>query len=259
MYFISKFIWVIFAPLNFLVILLVIGFLFNLIGKKIFSKIIYIFSLLFFILVGIFPTGNLLLFKLEQYYQPPSIIPNYIDGVLILGGPSSAKLTIDYNQVSFNEAGERLIESIKIIKNNNPKKIIFSGGSIKQTFNNSHAYVANKFYSEMGIDISQITFEFKSRNTYENILFSKKIAQPKKDEIWLIITSSFHMRRAMNISKKLEWKFIAYPVDFRTGKELISLKPNFNLLENFNSFNLASHEIVGLISYFILGRSSKIF
>ena len=88
---------------------------------------------------------------------------------------------------------------------------------------------------------------------------SKKIAQPKKDEIWLIITSSFHMRRAMNISEKLEWKFIPYPVDFRTGKELISLKPNFSLLENFNSFNLASHEIVGLISYFILGRSSKIF
>ena len=43
---------------------------------------------------------------------PHENIPNYIDGVLILGGPSSAKLTIDYNQVSFNEAGERLIYAL---------------------------------------------------------------------------------------------------------------------------------------------------
>ena len=109
------------------------------------------------------------------------------------------------------------------------------------------------------IAILQISGSCLLQNAGLNGIKNSPNEQPKKDEIWLIITSSFHMRRAMNISEKLEWKFIPYPVDFRTGKELTSLKPNFSLLENFNSFNLASHEIVGLISYFILGRSSKIF
>ena len=259
MYFISKFIWLFFTPLNFIILLLTVGLLFNLINKKLLSKIFYIFSLMYFILVGVFPTGGLLLFKLEQYYQSPPIIPNNIAGILILGGPTSVGLTVAHNQVSFNEAGERLTESVKIINKYNPEKIIFSGGSQKQTFNDSHSYVAKKFFSEMGIDVSKINFEFKSRNTYENILFSKQIAHPKKNEKWLIITSSFHMKRTMNIAEKIEWDFIPYPVDFRSGKKLTSFKPSFDLLENFNSFNLAFHEIVGLITYYILGRTNKIF
>ena len=259
MYFISKFIWLFLTPLNFIIILFATGLLFSLINKKLLSKIFYIFSLMLFILIGIFPTGNLLLFKLEQYYQSPSIIPNNITGILILGGPTSVGLTVAHNQVSFNEAGERLTESIKIIRKYNPKIIIFSGGSQKQTFNDSHSYVAKRFFSEMGIDVSQINFEFKSRNTYENILFSKKIAHPKKNEKWLIITSSFHMKRAMNIAEKIEWNFTPYPVDFRSGNKFTSFKPSFSLLENFNSFNLAFHEIVGLISYYMLGRTNKIF
>ena len=226
---------------------------------KIFSRIFYIISLFFFILVGVFPTGELLLFKLEQHYPAPAMIPDNIDGVLILGGPTNIRLTILHKQVSFNDAGERLTESTKIIKLYNPKKIIFSGGTKKQTFDSSHSYVAEKFFSEIGVDTSKIIFEFKSRNTYENILFSKKIAKPKKDENWLLITSSFHMNRAINVAEKLNWQFIPYPVDFRTGKSFTSFKPSFRLLGNFNYFDLASHEIVGLISYYILGRSIKVF
>ena len=110
----------------------------------------------------------------------------------------------------------------------------------------------------MGIDISYIIFESKSRNTFENILFSKKIINPRESENWLLVTSSFHMSRAINVAEKLDWKFIPYPVDFRTSKKFISFKPGFALLDNFNSFNLASHEVVGLLSYYLLGRSSKI-
>ena len=112
----------------------------------------------------------------------------------------------------------------------------------------------------MEIDINKVLFESKSNNTYENILFSKKIINPKKNEKWLLITSAFHMSRAMNIAEKLEWEFIPYPVDFRVGRDKIKFVPNFTkILQNFNTFNLASHEIVGLISYYYLGRTSKIF
>jgi len=259
MYFISKFIWLIFSPLNFLAILLIISFFFKVIKIKIFSRIFFIISLFFFILVGVFPTGNLLLFKLEQQYQTPSMIPDKIDGILILGGSTNVGLTILHEQVSFNDAGERLTESANTIRKHNPKKIIFSGGTKKQTFDSSHSYVAKRFFSEIGVDTNKIIFEFKSRNTYENILFSKKIAKPKKDENWLLITSSFHMNRAINVAEKLNWQFIPYPVDFRTGKSFTSFKPSFRLLDNFNYFDLASHEILGLISYYILGRSIKVF
>ncbi|SVE32519.1 uncharacterized protein METZ01_LOCUS485373, partial [marine metagenome] len=162
---------------------------------------------------------------------------------------------------SFNEAGERLTEAIKLIKIYNSSKIIFSGGSGSLNANTlTHAFVAKKFFLEMEIDINKVFFESKSNNTYENILFSKNIINPKKNEKWLLVTSSFHMTRAMNIAEKLEWEFIPYPVDFRVGRDKIKFVPNFTkILQNFNTFNLASHEIVGLISYYYLGRTSKIF
>ncbi len=250
MYFFSKIIWVVLNPLNLLLIFLIIGFFFKIINMKIISKSFYALSLIFFVIVGIFPTGNIILSKLEKSYPALTTLPSHLDGILILGGPSGPGLTREHGQVSFNEAGERLTESVKLIKNYQSSKIIFSGGS--------HTYVAKKFFSEMDIDVSDIIFESKSRNTFENILFSKKIINPKEFENWLLVTSSFHMSRAINVAEKLNWKFIPYPVDFRTSKKLISFKPGLALLDNFNSFNLASHEVTGLISYYLLGRSSKI-
>ena len=254
MYLFSKLIWVVLNPLNLLLIILIIGFFFKTINMKIVSKTFFTLSLIFFVIVGIFPTGSLILSKLEKNYPALTILPSYVDGILILGGPSSPGLTREHDQVSFNEAGERLTESVKLIKNYQSSKIIFSGGFGELP----HTYVAKKFFSEMGIDISYIIFESKSRNTFENILFSKKIINPKESENWLLVTSSFHMSRAINVAEKLDWKFIPYPVDFRTSKKFISFKPGFALLNNFNSFNLASHEVVGLLSYYLLGRSSKI-
>jgi len=255
MYIFSKLIWIILSPLNLLLIFLIIGFFFKLINMRTVSITFYIVSLIFFVTVSIFPTGNLILFKLESRYPALTTLPSHIDGILILGGPSRPDLTRDHGQVSFNEAGERLTESVRLIKNYSSSKIIFSGGFGKL----SHSYVAKKFFSEMGIDISNMIFEIKSRNTFENILFSKKIINPKKSENWLLVTSSFHMSRAINVAEKLDWKFIPYPVDFRTSNKFINFKPTLNFLGNINSFNLASHEVVGLISYYLLGRSSKLF
>ena len=90
--------------------------------------------------------------------------------------------------------------------------------------------------------------------------FSRDIINPKNNEKWLLVTSSFHMTRAMNIAEKLKWNFIPYPVDFRTGKGKVKFVPTFSrVLQNFNTFNLVSHEIVGLISYYFLGRTNKIY
>ena len=255
MYLFSKLIWIVLSPLNLLLIFLVIGIFFMIINMRIVSITFYTISIVFFITVSVFPTGNLILFKLESSYPALTKPPLHIDGILILGGPSNPALTRDHGQVSFNEAGERLTESVRLIKNYSSAKIIFAGGFSKL----SHSYVAKKFFSEMGIDVSNIIFESKSRNTFENMLYSKKIINPKKSENWLLVTSAFHMSRAINVADKLGWTFIPYPVDFRTSNKFINFKPSLDFLDNINSFDLASHEVVGLISYYLLGRSSKLF
>ena len=138
-------------------------------------------------------------------------------------------------------------------------KIIFAGGS-GSIFDQelTHADVARNFFEQLNINTEKIIFESKSRNTYENIFYSKKLAKPSLDENWIIVTSASHMIRATNIGKKLGWKFIPYAVDFQAGKKIIWI-PSIYFLTNMNRFNSSSHEWIGLIAYYIMGRTNKIY
>ena len=49
-------------------------------------------------------------------------------------------------------------------------------------------------------------------------------------------------------------KLIAYCKDKK-----IKFKPGFNLLSNLTSFQQASHEWLGLLSYYFLNRTDRIF
>ena len=110
----------------------------------------------------------------------------------------------------------------------------------------------------MGVDIGKIIFEEKSRNTYENILFSKNIAQPKKNENWLVITSAFHLKRVMNVAEKLKWQLIPYATDFNYPKKF-KFGISINFLYNLSQFQTATHEWIGLVYYYLTGKSDKIF
>ena len=260
LYDLSKFIWLFLSPLNLIILLFLLYFFLKLINFKNTSKFVLVLIFSFFIIVAILPTGIYLLVKLETKYSNLKKLPEIVDGILILGGPSNPSLTEKYDQVSFNSHGERLTESIKIINKYKSAKVIFSGGSELSGFNNTHSYVAKKFFEEMGIKKNRVIYESKSRNTYENIIFSKKIAKPKSDETWILITSAFHMPRSLNIAKKQKWNFIPYSVDYQTSGDQTNFKITiFKILENINFFDLASHEWVGLISYYILKRSNSIY
>ena len=113
----------------------------------------------------------------------------------------------------------------------------------------------------MGINTDKIIFENKSRNTYENFIFSEEFIGNTKKEKWLLITSAYHMKRAMGVAKKLNLNLVPYPVDFMLNK-------NFSwrfwyhkiyFLNNMNDFQLAAHEYIGLIAYYLSKKSNIMY
>ena len=58
--------------------------------------------------------------------------------------------------------------------------------------------------------------EDKSRNTVENALFARQIAMPKPGDRWLLVTSAYHMPRAIGVFRHAGFPVEAYPVDWRT-------------------------------------------
>ena len=64
---------------------------------------------------------------------------------------------------------------------------------------------------------SRLTLEDRSRNTIENAVYSKALAQPKPGERWLLVTSALHMPRAMGAFRQAGFAVEAYPVDYQTN------------------------------------------
>ena len=258
-FYLSKILWLIFNPFNifiFITLLSIFLYFFNL--RRV-SLIIFLINFIFIAFISFIPIGSFLIYKIEKEYHSHIKIPEIVDGILILGGATDPLLFKEYDQISLNDSAERLVESVMIIKKFEKAKVIFSGGSgVVNRPELSHSQVAKSFYTKMGIEIEKIIFEDDSINTYENIIYSKKIANPKINENWLLITSASHMKRALLIADKNNWKFIPYAVDFKNIKDF-KLIPNLNLLTNLNTFHQGSHEWLGLFAYYLMGRTDKVF
>lgn len=105
----------------------------------------------------------------------------------------------------------RIEKGIEKKKRHLKSKIIFSGGQGEnESISEGEAmatYALNK-----GVDEASILVEKTSVNTYENLLFSKKIIDqdfghgPKRKPKCLIVTSDFHVLRALMLGKELSFK-----------------------------------------------------
>jgi uncharacterized SAM-binding protein YcdF (DUF218 family) len=88
----------------------------------------------------------------------------------------------------------------------------------------AEAKFAARLLESLGIARSRITLEDRSRNTLENAVFSKAIVQPKPGERCLLVTSAYHMPRAIGVFRKAGFPVEPYPVDWRTvGREIVNL------------------------------------
>ena len=258
-FYLSKILWLILNPFNIFIFVILLSIFLYFVKLRRLSLIIFLINFVFIALISFLPIGSYLIYNIEKEYHSYIKPPDQVDGILILGGATNPLLYNEYDQISLNGSSERLVESVFIIKKFDKAKVIFSGGSgIVNRPDFDHAQVAKSFYKKIGIKIDKIIFEDNSRNTYENIIYSKKIANPKINENWLLITSASHMKRAVLIADKNNWKLIPYAVDFKNIKDF-KLIPNLNLLTNLNTFQQGSYEWLSLVAYYFMGRTDKVF
>src|SRR5262245_7885810 len=93
----------------------------------------------------------------------------------------------------------------------------------------------------------QVAFlEDRSRNTLENAVFSKAIVQPKPGERWLLVTSAYHMPRAIGVFRKAGFPVEPYPVDLRTHWIEIGPPLFVTMRDGLWRTDTAVHEWVGL-------------
>ena len=113
--------------------------------------------------------------------------------------------------------------------------------------------------SALGIPASRLILESRSRNTSENVAFTRDLVQPTPDDTWLLVTSAFHMPRAIGLFRKAGFPVVPWPVDYRTsGEEGIGVFRD-NVLDSLQTTTTAVREWCGLVAYKFTGRIDSVF
>ena len=211
------------------------------------------------LLVAVLPLGPWLILPLENRFPTVARLPDRVDGIVALGGAVSQLLTEAHGQPALNGAAERMTEFVALARLHPEAKLVFTGGSALIDYPElKETTVARQLFASLGMDVTHIVFEDRSRNTYENALYTRDLMKPKPGETWVLITSAFHMPRAYGCFSRVGWKVLPYPVDYMTlGEYRLTL--DFGLASGLNAVGFAIHEWVGLLAYRLVGRTDALF
>jgi uncharacterized SAM-binding protein YcdF (DUF218 family) len=210
-------------------------------------------------ILGLSPMGNALMIPLEQRFPPWDAAHGPPDGIIVLGGAISPDLSLARNEVVLNEAAERLTVAAELARRYPNARILFSGGSGELIPGESEAPFAFRLLQTLAVPRDRILLEDRSRNTFENAVYSKQIAQPMPGERWLLVTSAYHLPRAVGVFRKVGFPVEPYPVDWRTRGIEDALRPFETVGDGLRRVDTAVREWVGLAVYWMTGRTSELF
>ena len=254
-FYLSKILNFVINPLHILslIILIKLFIIFFLESKKLvifFSKLFLILFLFF----GYTPLSNFLLSTMEDYIQPSKYPVQQLTGVVVLGGSFDSGLkSKERNEISLNSSAERLTKALEIYKKNPRLLILFSGfsGELKPQ-GWSESDMARKFFLDQGVKLDNLIFENQSRNTFENIKYSKDIIANYKGT-WGLITSASHMPRSFFTFKKHGLILEPINVDYKTGTSRM-FWINFDISSGLSNWSIILHELIGISYYKITNK-----
>ena len=256
----SKALWLFLAPVNLLLVAAFIGAALS--GGRFMraGRRLAMAAITLLLIIGVAPLGTWLIAPLEDRFPPPpaSMPPPY--GIIVLGGAIDDDLGRARHQVILGDGAARLTEAVALARRFPQVRLVYTGGS-NSLFSavSSEARDAGALLTALGVDPTRITLEERSRNTDENARFTRDLVHPEPSQTWLLVTSAWHMPRAMALFRNAGFNVVADPVDYRSRGDLGDWRLNADPTRGFALFDLAVHEWVGLFAYRASGKIVSIF
>jgi len=257
-YYASKVLWVLAQPSNLLLLLVVAGALALSLRRHRLAARLLCPAALALLIIGLMPIGKWLMLPLENRFPRLAEPPDRVDGIIVLGGAVDLAVAESRGLIAFKEGAERNIALVELAERYPEAKVVFTGGHGEIVDPGiTEADVMREFARRQGLD-GRVIFEDRSRNTYENAVLSKPLGAPVPGERWLLVTSASHMPRSVGVFRQVGWPVIAYPVDYRTrdGFEILAIP---YAAKRWIEFDEATKAWVGLVAYWMTGRSSALF
>lgn len=240
--FISPFIW-------FLVLLFLALFIKKKKLKRLFT-ILLIFVLWFFSNSFIF--DNVVRLWEVNPVQLSELDSSYEYGI-VLGGIAS--YSEDYQRTFFTGSTDRIMQTLYLYKSGIIKKIVIVGGSYRILHKeHKEAEFLKEYLIHLGIPEEDILTETESRNTHENAENAAALLQSDLDKKMLLVTSSFHIRRAKGCFEKEGFTVDVFPA--QPMSSVGPFDPASLIVPHagvFGGWNLMLKEILGYVTYKVSG------
>jgi uncharacterized SAM-binding protein YcdF (DUF218 family) len=236
-------------PMSWIVIALAASFFIKRWTKKL--RLASLIILLFF--------GNtVILNEVKLLWDTPITLDQDLDHykyAVVLGG--YAYYSPENDRIAFAKSGDRLFQGLRLLKSDYVDQLILSGGSGYVLFPELKESLYTGSYLE-AIDISadEVILESESRNTRENALYTYNLVKENgyENEPIILITSAYHMRRAIATFEKLGLNVIPYPAEPSFSERNYTIDtmilPSASAL---NEWNVLFHEWMGYVSYSLSG------
>ncbi len=191
--------------------------------------------------------GNAMIATLEtQVPGDPRALPK-ADVAIVLGGAVSNPVP-PREEPELNESVDRVWHAARLYRTGLVQRIVVVGGNL---FHGAvpEAELIQRLLVELGVPAGAIELGTTSRNTYENALEAKAIMRRRPFESALLVTSAWHMPRALAIFKKAEIPVIPAACDFRGGDAAYDSLLGY--LPHARAFAMTSEAIREWMGYYV--------
>ncbi len=155
---------------------------------------------------------------LEWQYLPPVEYPA-AEVIVVLGG-GTQPAEYPRQMVELNSAGERVLYAAHLYQQGKADYLLLSGGTLGWSERDgSPAQEMALLLESLGVPAQALWLEPFSRNTYENAQNSAKILKEKGIDKILLVTSAWHMPRAVRLFEAQGLQVVPVPVDYEVTQQ----------------------------------------
>ena len=157
--------------------------------------------------------ADFLMGTLEDDYKPRALskVPE-ADAIVILGGATRGDAHFS-TMGDLNQHADRLTYGLQLYQAGKAPWILLSGGGSEQERPESE--IMYDYLELMGVPKGSMLRERESRTTQENAVYSGILLQGKGVQRILLVTSAFHMRRAVPLFERQGLEVVPAPTDYQ--------------------------------------------
>ncbi|WP_243391600.1 YdcF family protein [Pseudohalioglobus lutimaris] len=186
-----------------------------------------------------------LMASLEDQYPPKamSVLPA-AEAIVVLGGATRGDTHMS-SMADLNARADRLTHAVALYKANKAPLVLLSGGAPEGS--RAEALQMADFLELMGVPRTALLLEQQSRDTRQNASYSGVLLEARGVKRILLVTSAFHLRRAVPLFEREGLTVIPAPADFQ---QLVAEPSILRWLPTVEALSRSTYAIREYVGYF---------